>query len=285
MKKVLLTGASGFIGRHTIQPLLDRCFEVHAISRRAVPGVYHHPLDLFDVQRTSQLMAELRPSHLLHFAWYAVPGKYWTAPENLDWVKISLHLMQQFAQAGGRRMVVAGSCAEYDWTGYKETVYGTCKAALQQIFQSYTHQIGLSSAWGRIFYLFGPHEYPDRLAPNIILSMLKGQVARCSHGNQIRDFMYVQDVADAFAALLDSDVQGAVDIASGQPLTLKEFIGHIATTLNGQAQYGAIASKASEPARIVGDASRLCNEVKWQPKCTWDLGLDKTIAWWSQQEL
>ena len=283
MKKVLLTGASGFIGRHAIQPLLASGYEVHAISRRPVAGVYHHRVDLLNAEQTAQVIAEVRPSHLLHFAWYAVPGKYWTSPENLDWVKMSIHLLQQFAAHGGKRVVMAGTCAEYDWSGYQGTVYGTCKGALSQIVEAYARQMGLSHAWGRIFYLFGPHEHPDRLTPSIIRSMLRQEPARCSHGNQIRDFMYVEDVADAFVALLESDVQGALDIASGQAVTLKEFINQIACKLNGEAHYGTTASPHSEPASIVADNSRLCEEVKWQPKYTQDFSLDKTIAWWAQQ--
>lgn len=283
MKKVLLTGASGFIGRHAIKPLLSRGYEVHAVSRRPVQGVPHYSVDLTNPNEIVELISEVKPSHLLHFAWYAVPGKYWTSPENLEWVKSTLDLVKLFAGSGGKRAVLAGSCAEYEWTGYRNTVYGSCKAALQEIIEAYSRQIGLSTAWGRIFYLFGPHEHPDRLIPSAIRSMLSGQVAKLSHGKQIRDFMYVEDVADAFATLLESDIEGPVDIASGIPRTIKEVIDHIATTLNGQLHYGAIASSPSEPATIVGNPSRLSEEIKWRPNSTNESALNKTIAWWSEQ--
>ena len=62
-------------------------------------------------------MKDLRPSHLLHFAWYVTPGKFWTSPENIDWLQASLDLVTSFLDCGGERSVIAGTCAEYDWTG------------------------------------------------------------------------------------------------------------------------------------------------------------------------
>ena len=100
------------------------------------------------------------------------------------------------------------------------------------MLNAFCQQVELSSAWGRIFFLYAPHEYPQRLVSSVIRSLLKGEVARCSHGNQIRDFLYVQDVADGFIALLDSQVNGAVNIASGSPIALKEVIYQIAGKLN-----------------------------------------------------
>src|SRR5262249_16760441 len=116
--KVVVTGASGFIGRHSLPALVARGHEVHAMARRALqlPRLPAHVCDLLDPHATAALIARVRPTHLLHFAWYAVPGKYWTAPENLDWVAATLHLLRGFAASGGQRVVMAGTCAEYDWS-------------------------------------------------------------------------------------------------------------------------------------------------------------------------
>jgi len=194
MKRVLLTGATGFIGRRCLPLLLANGYEVHAVSSRlpqeTCSDVCWHQVNLLDFSQVSVLIADMQPTHLLHFAWYAEPGKYWTALENFHWVQASLSVLWQFYSHGGKRLVMAGTCAEYDWKyGYcseqitpllPATVYGTCKHSLQVMLDAFSRQTGLSVAWGRIFFLYGPHEHPDRLVSSVIRSVLRGEPARCS---------------------------------------------------------------------------------------------------------
>jgi nucleoside-diphosphate-sugar epimerase len=302
MKRVLLTGASGFVGRHCLQPLLSRGYQVHAVvSTRhsppaSQPGVQWHNADLLDRQSVSALMTEARPSHLLHCAWFAVPGKYWTAPENFRWVEAGLHLLEAFAKQGGERVVGVGSCAEYDWSeGFcselstrlqPATTYGLCKHAFQLLLSAYTKQAGLSSAWGRLFFLYGPYEPAERLVASAIRSILREEPARCSHGRQVRDFLYVQDAADALVALLDSDVTGPVNVASGSRVTIGEVVQEIAKQLTRPdlVQLGAIPSPDNEPPLLVAEISRLRDEVGWSPPHDLSGGLTKTIEWWKLSE-
>ncbi len=298
MKRVVLTGATGFVGRHAIAPLLAQGYEVHAVSSKKISesraGVIWHRTDLFDRAASAGMMAEIKPTHLLHFAWYAEPGKFWKSAENFRWVEASLGLLQAFAAAGGSRVVMAGTCAEYDWNyGYcreditpckPDTVYGVCKNALQSMLQAFSKERGLSSAWGRIFLLYGAHEAMPRLVPSVIQALLKGELARCSHGLQIRDFLHVQDVANAFVALLESNATGAVNIASGQPVLLKDIIDMIARMIERPAlvRLGAIAA-GHEPKLLVGETVRLNTEVGWSPTLTLENGLRQTIDWWKTQ--
>jgi nucleoside-diphosphate-sugar epimerase len=226
MKRVLITGATGFIGRHCLPTLLASGYEVHTASTRAtsanLPDVHVHQADLLEPAQVAALLANVQPSHLLHLAWYTQPGSYWTSLENIRWVQASLDLLQTFVAHGGQRVVMAGSCAEYDLSyGYcaeritplrPTTMYGKAKHALQLLEDAFAEQTQISAAWGRLFFLYGPHEYPERLVAAVIRALLQKQPARCSHGNQIRDFLYVQDAANAFVALLESDVRGAVNI-------------------------------------------------------------------------
>ena len=296
MKKVLITGAAGFIGRHCLPILLTKGYEVHAADSREsaknVPDVCWHQVDLLNSSEICRLMGEVRPTHLLHFAWFTTPGEYWTARENLDWVRASLDLLQAFEEFGGKRVVMAGTGAEYDWRyGYcseqitplaPTTLYGTCKHSLQIVLDSFARQTGLSAAWGRIFFLYGPHEHPSRLISSVIISVLKGEPARCSHGNQIRDFLYVEDVADAFTALLESNVTGPVNVASGCPIALRDIIYKIAEKIDRKdlIQLGVLPVSVHEPHLLVADVSRLTNEVGWLPKYNLDRGLEQTISWW-----
>ena len=303
MKKVLLTGASGFIGRHCLTLLQAKGYEVHAVSRKPVvpligataSNAHWHQADLLNPQNTEDLLAEVRPTHLLHFAWYAVPREYWTSTENLRWVQGSLALFQSFMKYGGERAVVAGTCAEYAWGGDRcsetatalapTTVYGNCKHALQLILSAFAAQQGLSFAWARVFFLYGPNEDPARLVASVIQSLLKGQVARCSSGHQVRDFLYVEDVADAFVTLLGSQKTGPINIASGVGVRLKDVVEEIGRQLSQPdlIQFGALADSTDDPACLVADVTRLREELEWQPNYDLKTGVARTIEWWKKE--
>jgi len=296
MKTVLVTGATGFIGQYCLPLLLERDFEIHAVTSRdlneAVSEIHWYKADLLDPEQARTVMVKVKPSHLLHLAWHTVPGEYWTSTENLRWVQASLDLLQTFVSHGGHRVVMAGTCAEYDWKwGFcseeitpltPETLYGACKHSLQSMLDAFSKQTGLSSAWGRIFFVYGPHEHPERLVSSVIRSVLKGEPARCSHCNQIRDFLHVEDVASAFVALLESHVQDAVNIGSGQPVALKKVVGIIAEKLGRPdlIRLGEKASPPDDPLLLTADTRRLKEDVKWIARYGLEAGLDQTIQWW-----
>ena len=295
MKRVLLTGATGFIGRHAVASLVDKGYEVHAVSSKLagfLEGGHSHCVNLLDSNATASLMAEIRPTHLLHFAWYAAPGKFWRSPENFRWLEASIALLRHFQAAGGQRAVMAGTCAEYDWDyGYcseavtpcrPATPYGVCKNALQETLRAYSAEENLSSAWGRIFFLYGPNENPARLVSSVTSSLLRGDIARCSHGNQMRDFMHVEDVATAFVELLDSTVQGAVNIASGRPLAVREIVLMAAEYIGAQdrVRFGVIPEPEHEPPLLAGNNRRLSNEVGWNQQRDIRIGIEQTVDWW-----
>lgn len=302
MKRVLVTGASGFIGSHTLPLLQQANYEVHAVARQipaSVTGspstINWHKADLLDSAQVSQLFSVIAPTHLLHLAWVTTPKLYWTSPDNLRWLQASLDLVQQFERHGGQRMIIAGTCAEYDWRyGYlseqvtplqPNTLYGTSKHALQLALNSYAQQNNdLSAAWGRMFFTFGPHEHQDRVVPYVIRTLLNNETARCSSGTQIRDFLYVEDAAAAFVALLDSQIKGAVNICSGRITTLRQILELVATGLDrlDAVQFGAIPTSANEPNVLIGDSTRLNSEVGWSPAFSPDQAVQRTVDWWRE---
>ena len=294
MKKVLVTGGSGFIGRHCLPVLVANGYEVHAVSiapEDPLPQIHWHVVDLLNPGEVNKLIAKVKPTHLLHLSWYTVMGKYWTSLENIRWVQASLELLQVFAANGGKRVVMAGTCAEYDWKYelYSEqttplvpaTLYGACKHALQVMVDAFCKQTGLSYAWGRIFFLYGPHEHPDRLVSSVIRSLLQGEPARCSHGNQIRDFLHVEDVAYAFVALLNSDIEGPVNIGQGTPVAIREVVEIIGDQLHSKhlIQLGALPAPPNDPPVLIADTHRI-QSIGWHPKYNLKTGLEQTITWW-----
>ena len=298
-RRVLVTGASGFIGRHVLGPLVRRGFEVHAITSRDTPppqapvDVTWHRADLLKLGEQSELLAAIAPTHLLHLAWYAEHGRFWTSTENLRWAAATIALVQAFADGGGRRAVLAGSCAEYRWGDpgpcvegvtplEPATLYGTCKNATRAVLEAAAGELGIELAWGRVFFLHGPGEAPGRLVASVARALLAGERAATGDGTQVRDFLHVDDVAGAFAALLDSSVSGAVNIGSGEGRTLRDVIHAIgaATGREDLLDIGALAPRPGDPDALVADVSRLRDEVGFVPAIGLEEGIARTVEWW-----
>lgn len=312
-RRVLVTGAGGFLGRWSVPALQARGYDVHVVRAPRVPGVAApampaqlsgatlHYADLLGADDVETLVAAVRATDLLHFAWVSAPGIYRTSPENLRWVEASTHLARAFFASGGTRAVMAGSCAEYDWTqatvcreeatpladaaGAPPSLYASSKLTMERRLAHLARQAGASTAWGRIFFQFGPGEHVSRLVPTVVRSLLAGRIAECTLGTQVRSFLHATDVGEAFAALLDSAVEGPVNVGSGEPRAVAALIGDIATQLGRTdlVRLGARPLPAGEPALLVPDISRLRGEVGWQPRFAFDSALADTIAWWRTQ--
>jgi len=308
-KRVLVSGAGGFIGRWSVPALLRLGYDVHAVlSRRTsagapaqLRGTKIHVADMLDGATVDELVSEVKPSHLLHFAWIATPGLYWDSADNFRWLSASENLLRSFRRHGGRRAMMAGSCAEYDWSrvglcdernsplanesAAALSPYAECKIALQTKLAEFGRQEHLSTAWGRIFFQFGPHEHPERLVPSVICNLLLNREAPCSHGNQIRSFLHVADVGEAFAAVLDSQLEGPVNIGSDERITLSDLLNRIGLKIGRQdlLRFGARPAAPREPALLVPQIYRLRDEAGWRPRYTFNEGLSDTIDWWRER--
>lgn len=287
MKRVAVTGASGFVGRAVIAPLRALGYDIHTIGRSAIAGTNHHAIDLLAAD-PRPLLDCIAPTHLLHLAWYAEPGKFWHAPQNLDWLAVSLRLARGFAAVGGQRLVTAGSCAEYDWSGSlldeattplnPSTLYGTAKAAMFEILAKAALTPGYAHA--RIFFPYGPGEANGRLLPDVIDAVHAGHRVATSDGKQTRDFLHIADVGAAIAAVLDSPATGAINIASGVARPLRDVIG-LAASLAGDASlvdWGARARQPGEPDAMNAATRRLQDEVGFQPQWLLEDGLAAMVV-------
>jgi nucleoside-diphosphate-sugar epimerase len=296
VRRVLITGAGGFLGRHCLAPLREAAGEVHAAVRPGSPfqaeGMVRHEADLLDPAQVERLVARVRPTHLLHLAWTTEPGAFWRDAGNVRWVEAGLALLRAFTAHGGLRFVGAGSCAEYDWAAgvcregdtplRPATLYGACKNAFREVLEALARQQGLGWAWGRVFFLYGPHEHPRRLVASVARALLAGQPAPCTPGTQERDFLHVADAAGAFVALLRGEVCGPVNVGSGQAVAVADVVRRVADLAGAPAllRLGALPPPTGEPPLLVADVRRLTHEVGWTPHRSLDEGLAETVAWW-----
>ncbi len=187
---------------------------------------------------------------------------------------------------------MAGTCAEYDTSlGYlredgptrPETLYAAAKLSLCLVGQQMAAENGFGFAWGRLFYLYGPHEDNRRMVPALLSTLLRGESFPASLGEQIRDYLHVEDVASGLCALTRQGTSGVFNICSGTPVTVRslmetaqEVVGH------GSVQFGAVAYRQWDPPIICG-GNRKLRDLGWNPRYTLKEGLRQTAAWWQAQ--
>ncbi len=296
MTRLLVTGATGFLGDPVVRAAAGH-FEVHAAARSCreplPPGVRFHACDLLAPGAPARLIEAVRPTHLIHLAWIATPGVYWTSSENHRWVEASKRLLFAFARCGGRRAVLAGTCAEYDWTAAgvcresstptrPHTTYGRCKLELARWAATFGRERGVRVAWARLFWMYGPREHPSRLVPSVANALLAGVPAPCSAGTQQRDFLHVDDAAGALVALSRGEVTGPVNVGSGEPVAVSEVVAQVAAACGRPelVKLGARPSAPGEPPNLTADVARLRDEVGWRPRVGLADGIGETVAWW-----
>jgi len=276
--RVLLTGASGFLGRYVLSQLSQRGIDVLVVGR-SCPVDYRGDFRQVDLLQSSDcfdLINSARPTHLMHLAWYAEHGEYWTSPLNLRWAEATVRLVETFAAAGGQKVVAAGTCAEYDWScGYcredatplkPASMYGTAKDATRRLLAAVCSARQLPFAWGRIFLPYGQGEDRRRLIPSLVEVFQGKRPPFGVNASAYRDFLHADDLAGAFIRLLLSDADGSFNISSGRPTQIAEVVKSIATAFNGDPDtvLRLSSERPGEPEILFGENGKL-KALGWQP--------------------
>ncbi len=290
--RILITGARGFVGSR-ILACLDERYDVHAVTRTQADasGATWHQADLLDPATCAAIIRDVRPSHLIHSAWETAHGTFWEADSNLAWLDAGKALYSEFCSQGGQRIVGCGTCAEYagssaplreeDDDPVPPSLYGRAKRDLLQALR----EMPVSFAWARIFYPYGPGEDAARFVPSICRSLLHGQLAKCSSGVQLRNFMDVRDLGAAIAKLADHRLEGPINIGH----TASHRLGDVAMMLGQIAgrtdliRLGALPDRAGEPAVLIPDLRRQTNELRFAPKIAINDGMNDAYRWWTKQ--
>lgn len=296
--RILVTGASGYIGRQVLRWCVSERLDVRATARRPPSesgGAKWVAADLLDATERRRLIAATRPTHLLHLAWMTTHGSYWTSPQNADWLAATIDLAHIFGEAGGKRLVGAGTCMERmigagdaslgnARSPESRPLYSVAKYACCMVLDQLVHDFGIKFAWARVFFSYGEYEDPARLVPSVINNLMADKAANCTSGTQLRDFMHVRDLGAALAKLLLSECEGGVDMGTGEGVRIADLVRLLGTLMDKPhlIRLGALPTRPGEPHNMLADASRLRNEVGFVPRYSLEQGLRETIAWWDR---
>lgn len=304
--RVLLTGATGFIGSHLAEALLTAGYEVVALRRigsdlRRLAGVGNQLrwINSDEPDWEAQLLAQ-QPKILVHAAWLggvsAGQRDDWPAQlANLDFL---LRLLELLAQGPLRQVVALGSQAEYGafegrvdeaYPPRPTTAYGAVKLAALQMLRAFCEIRGLSWQWLRIFAAFGPREDRHWFVSHVITTLLVAEKPLAlTAGEQRYDYSYVRDLAGAVCQVLKagSAQSGVYNIGANAAIALRELVG-IAQELTGaksEVQLGAIPYREGQVMHLEGNSDRF--EHVFGPVIRTPLrsALAETIAYWHAEQ-
>jgi nucleoside-diphosphate-sugar epimerase len=252
-KTVLLTGASGFVGRHILKSLSLRSVKVRLTVRNEqdkdslkILSNVEKILITKDLFSESQVWLEglcAGVDTIMHAAWVSDPGENILSSKNIDAMVGTLKLADAALKSGVRRFVGLGSCYEYDTSKDilstkssigPDTLYGAAKVATYLTLSQYFKTKRIEFLWARIFFLYGEGESDRRLVAYVRKRLSAGQVANLSSGKQIRDYMDVKYAADNIVNFSFSEIQGVVNICSGKPVTVRQLVEEIADEYDGR---------------------------------------------------
>lgn len=240
--KVLVTGATGFVGRHVVNELLQRGHTVVAVARDAdraatMPWFAQVSFVECDLGKDySKLLAgpEL-PDALLHLAWPGLPNyrNFFHIGTNLP---SDLAFLEATVTAGLQQIMVAGTCLEYgmqsgplteDIATVPHTPYGFAKDALRKSLQMLQQERPFTLQWMRLFYMFGEGQNPNSLLAHLDRAIEQGDATfNMSMGDQLRDYSPIADIARAFALALEhpADCNGVINCCSGKPTSVVDLV-------------------------------------------------------------
>tara|TARA_B110000208_G_scaffold8099_1_gene10445 strand:- start:293 stop:1135 length:843 start_codon:yes stop_codon:yes gene_type:complete len=272
MAQVLLTGATGFVGRHLLQRLEAQGHSILLPLRPHWENRISINNNLTQTLETNNLFLESSDwwydaldgiDTVIHAAWYAEPGLYLTSAKNLDCLAGTLQLAKAVAARNLKRFIGLGSCIEYELTEKTlrlntplapTTPYSAAKVAAFHTLHEWFANKGVSFLWCRLFYLYGKGEHPKRLVPYLHERLKNGKVADLTSGSQIRDFIDVRQAADMIIDGAFSQIEGAANICTGQGQTVRKLAESIADQYGRRdlLNFGARPDNLVDPPCIIG---------------------------------
>lgn len=272
MKTILLTGASGFVGKQIVKALSTSSVRIVPVVRTGKESSFQNQPNVYRIvcspdifQESTDWWAEQCKNIdvVIHAAWYAEPGKYLQSSKNMDCLIGSLNLAKAAAIAGVQRFVGIGTCFEYDLSAgvlskdtplNPVTPYAGAKAALYMGLSQWLTQQSVDFAWCRLFYLYGEGEDERRLVPYLHKQLANGEMVELTSGKQTRDFLDVCEAGRIIAEVALGEQRGPINVCSGVPITVRQLAEQIADTYGRPdlLTFGARPDNLVDPPCVLG---------------------------------
>lgn len=278
MKKILVSGATGFIGRNTLEYLHKAKFDIIGLYQNQTqitldfPYVEWEQGDLLLPAVQERILKKHKPEYLLHLAWSVPPKDFWHSLANINWMSASISLFRQFCEQGGKHFIGAGSIAEYNWnyselkedeTPYQpQTLYGQCKRSLYEILSQLKKQNYDSThlRWAYIGYFFGIGEPGNKLISQLINKLKNKEKMNLSSRDIIRDYAQIKYLAQGLTQLVLSEQDVNINMSGNNQVSLESIVNFIADYYDVPrtlAQYGKYESVIREPKILKVNTERM----------------------------
>jgi len=303
--RVVVTGGTGFVGAHLLQLLVERGEEVAVLLRpTSNPWRITHLLSTVtclegDLQRLDicqPAIAAFAPDTIIHLGWYGVMN---TQRDSREQIGQNLHstlaLVDIGIECGCQTWIGLGSQAEYGpqnaiitegTTPEPTNLYGATKLATYYLATQLAKAASMRFVWLRLFSAYGPKDNPDWMIPYIIRSLLRGAKPSLTAGEQMWDYIYVGDVAEAIYRCAQApQAYGAINLGSGRTVQLRQIIEMIRNAIDPSLLlgFGEVPYRPDQVMHLQADISKLRALTGWEPRTSLEHGLAATIRWYVTQ--
>ncbi|MGD9501614.1 MAG: NAD-dependent epimerase/dehydratase family protein [Methyloceanibacter sp.] len=290
--KILVTGGSGFIGRHLCRRLLHDGHDVHATSRRVIlghaPGLTWHVADFADVAAAHRVMTAVKPDIVYHLAGAvgASPDPALVLPTLHSLLTSTVNLLLAARKCDCRRVILSGSLTEPTVDGDGTTPqapYAAAKWAAAGYARMFYSLYGTPVVLLRPFMTYGPGQARTKLIPSVTLSLLRREPPRLSSGRYSSDWVYIADVIEGFvAAATTPGIEGkTIDLGTGHLVPMTDIVDRLVTIVGHDVtpEFGALPDRPGENL-VSADTSVAAEDLGWQAKTPLEAGLRKTVSWY-----